>query len=114
MQSTYKNWTYNQFLAFLLIHIASTDYKFSQDEINFIKSLTGDINFNEMQDIIANSSDYDIIQTIIGFKDEFYPAEKDKEKIVNDMKTLFLADGKFSINEQFLFRALSELFYSLK
>lgn len=114
MNSTNRNWTYNQFLAFLLIHLAAADYKFSQDEINFIKSLTGDVSFDEIRELLDKSSDYEIIQTIMSYKDEFYPGEEDKAKIVEDMKGLFLSDSKFSLNEQNLFRALKELLNSLK
>jgi hypothetical protein len=114
MDSSINDWSYNQFLAFLLMYSASSDYKFTQEEKEFIKSHTGDVSFSQIEEVLNEYSDYEIVQTIMSFKDKYYPTTNEKEKIFEDMKKLFLLDETFSPNEQNLYRALRELLSSLK
>jgi len=114
MELQTTNFTYNQFLVFLLLYAASSDYKFTKEEKEFIKLRTGVDDLSDMEEMINNFSDYDIIQTIMGYKDKYFKTDEEKERIFKEMKNLFLSDKKFSLNEENIFRALNQLIYSLK
>ena len=114
MKNFIKNWNYEQFLAFLLFYCSSSDYKITKSEKDLIKIKSKNIDLNDIKNEFDKMSDYEIIQTILSFKEKYFNTEDAKQKIIKDIKEHFLADKELHYNEKNLCNALTELFKSLK
>lgn len=114
MSNFIKNWNYEQFLAFLLLYCSSSDYRTTKSEKDLIKMKSKNTDMNEIRDEFNRMSDYEIIQTILSFKEKYFSTDKAKQKIIKDIEEHFLADKELHYNEKNLCKALSELFNSLK
>lgn len=113
MKNYISKWDYNQFLAFTLLYLATTDHVIKKEEKEFIKSRTGDTNLSVIRNVFDNMSDYEIIQTIMSFKEKFFNDERSKNKMFDDMITILKADKDFTVHEESLYIALKNLLDSL-
>ena len=105
----YINWTEEEFKAYLCIYAAESNFeyhlkekkfvesKFSSETINKIKEETDDLNDYQRSHIIAEyvkSKDYNQAQL---------------EKMLADMKEVYLSDGSFDKYEQSIYNMLKKI-----
>jgi uncharacterized tellurite resistance protein B-like protein len=88
--------SYEEFLAYLLLYMASADGKIDEDETEFISERIGQDNYKKLFKQFQASSDYERLQIIEGFKGTHYSGSEDIEKILDDLAEIYSADGKFS------------------
>ena len=55
------------------------------------------------------TNDYDRLQMIMSYKEKYYPQEEDKQKLLDDMKDVFMADDEFSHQEELIFSAIKKI-----
>ena len=99
-------WSYNEFLAFLLIYIAHVDMEFAEDEKTMIQKKFGESTYNKMLAEFNAMSDFAAYQTILDYKGVYYPTAEQKAEILEKIKDLFHADGEFNIMEKELLHFL--------
>ena len=104
-----QNWTYNEFLTFLLIYVANVDMEFADEEKRMIQKLAGMETYQKMVGLFDSMSDYKAYETILSYKEVYYPAEAEKDKIMEHMKDLFYADADFNIMEKELMHFLDRM-----
>ena len=114
MDKIKQDWTYNQFLAFLLLYCARADYSITDAEKKFIRSKTDNIDLKVIRDEFDKLPEYEIIQIILYFKEKYYNTPELRNKMYDDIKELFLADGNYTFNEENLFNAMKGLLDSIK
>jgi hypothetical protein len=101
-----KNWTKEEYKVYLFIYCAKANFKEADEERKFIKSKFLNESYDEIHKEIDSDSDYQRIQKIlINFK-KFYSTEAQLDDLCNELKEIFMADGKIDILEENLFRAL--------
>lgn len=102
-------WSYNEFLAFLLIYIANVDMDFADEEKIMIRNKVGVQTYDKMIAIFDNMSDYKAYETILSYKGVYYPTTEQKQEIIEKMKDLFHADMDFNVMERELLHFLDRM-----
>jgi len=97
---SYKDWSYNDFLTFMLIYAASADLMIRDEEKEFINEKIGAGRLEALLEFFDANSDYENLQIIMSFKDKYYPTDEKKEQLLEDMKGVFMADNSSGILEE--------------
>jgi len=105
-----ENWNQQEFLAFLMLYACEANANASDDACNWIRSRVGEQAFQTAYDAFNQDSDYEMIETIVGLKNRFFPGEDGKENIHRHLVDLFRSDGKFTAMEQHVLHELERLF----
>ena len=99
----------DEFLAFLFLYAAAADLILTQSEMEMIAEKAGMDNLKKAKNLFDAQSDYEKIEFILAHKNQYFPDDEKKTALLEQLKTIFLADNKFSIQEQNLFRSLNKL-----
>ena len=102
-------WSYNEFLAFLLIYISHVDMEFAEEEKAMIKKNVGLVTFDKMVAEFDSMSDYKAYETILSYKGVYFPTVEQKNELIVKMKDLFHADADFNIMEKELLHFLDKM-----
>lgn len=98
-----------QFRTFLLLYAANADMKEQQSERTHIKEVAHCDDFDEIHALFSDSSDYECIQLIMGYRDRFFATPEDQHGLLEDIKSLFGSDGKYSLLEANTMKMLKKL-----
>ncbi len=102
-------WSYNEFLAFLLIYIAHVDMEFSEVEKDYIRTKTGDETYDKMLAAFESMTDYQAFETILDYKGVYYPTPEQKQELIDKMIAIFHADMEFNIMEKGLLQFMERM-----
>ena len=108
-----SDWTYHDFLAYLLIYAASADFVITEEEKTLICTKVGEESYNKIMEKYQKDGNYQGLQTIIDLSDKYFPKKEDKMKLLKDMQEIFMADDEFSGSEKRMFKAF-EIFLTAK
>jgi thiosulfate/3-mercaptopyruvate sulfurtransferase len=103
------DWTYDEFLAFLLIYVAHVDMEFAEEEKAFIRQTTSTEIFDKMLVRFEAVSDFQAYQTILEYKQTHFPDEQKKAELLDKIQLLFDADAEFNIMEKELLHFLEKM-----
>lgn len=103
------NWTYTEFLAFLLLHAANDDLSADKKEIELIESKVGADTVKVISEKMEYLNDSQQLDLLLSYQDRYFSDEESKQKIYADMKEVYMVDHEFSILEQNAFRMLKKL-----
>jgi hypothetical protein len=104
-----SKWSYDDFKAFLLLYAANADLVVVKEEEDILKHIVSKKRLSKLKKHYSASSDYEIIQTIMSFKEKYFATEDEKNKLLKEIKELFLADSNYSILEKNAFMALQKI-----
>jgi len=103
------DWSFEQFLAFLLIYASHADLEFSEEEKEQIKQIVSEDDFLELYAYFKRITDYQALQLILDHKDLYFPTTAEKQVLFDEMRKVFHADGDFSTLEKDLLLFLDKL-----
>lgn len=103
------NWTKNEFLTYLFIYCINADFREEKKEIAYIEAKTSNTVFNRMHEEFEEDSDYVSLQKIINTHDKLGFSKDNTEELFDNIKELFLTDGKYNIEERNLLKGLKHL-----
>lgn len=109
MEDFNTNWTKEELKIYTLIYCANADYFESHFEISYIKSKVKESDFDKIYAEFKKDNDYASIQKINNCVDRLGYSNKEKDLLFDEMRELFLSDGKYHSLEQNLHRALSNI-----
>ncbi len=109
MKENLDLWTYNDFLAFLLIYAASADFTITDEERTRLALDTGYDSYRKALPLFEALSDYERLQTILYFKPRYFATNEEVEKILQEVQDIYKADEKYSANEQNLLLLLRKV-----
>ena len=104
-----SDWTYNQFLAYLLLYAAHSDTKITDQEKEMIFARAGTHNYHHVKTRFDHANDYERLQVILGFRESYFPDDYSKNKLLDDMYTLLLSDYEYSVVEKSFFMCIRRL-----
>lgn len=104
------HWTKNEFVAYILLFAAHSDFKEDNHERNVIISKVDMQTFQEIHDEFDLDNDYQSIQKIMSALEAHQYSNDDIDLLFADIKTLFFSDGDYDIAEQNVFLCLKKLF----
>lgn len=103
------DWTYNDYLTYLLLFAAREDYEVDKEEIDWIINRVGEEEYLKVNEIFKQHEETEHLEVIQNLGKEYCQDGDCKEKILADLKQLFISNGKFSDLEQVLFIGLRKL-----
>lgn len=109
MSDSLLDWSKDNFINFLLLHVAKSDFELSEEEIDIIKSRMSDSEFKEISKLHKNNSDYQNIQIIQNMAEKFCRTSESKNEIMSKVTDMVMADDVFNIHEKTMINALNML-----
>ena len=91
-----ENWTKDQFYTFALIHAANADLEICDTESDYLRNKYGTENFEAMERSYFDMGEYERIESILACKDRYFKSQRDKDKLIDEMETMFRIDGNYS------------------
>jgi hypothetical protein len=101
-------WTYNEFLAFLLLYAAHADLKVTEEEKEMLLEKISGNDYEHIRRKFMKENDYQRLQTILSCSD-FYKDEASKDQLLKDLRDMFLADEKYTSIEKAVFMGLRRI-----
>jgi hypothetical protein len=100
------DWTYNEFLAFILLYAAHADFDVTREEKEILFSKVGVDEYRSIKKSFDSKNDYERLQTIKLFREDYFSDDAGIEKLLSDLKELFLADEEYNSVENAVFLGL--------
>jgi hypothetical protein len=101
-------YTFNDFLTYLLILAANADDEYKSNEIEHIVHFYGDESFMKMSDVYEAHSSDQHIPFLIDLKPQFVGEQDFQERVKGALIDIFNSDGEFSDIEQVCLKFLEE------
>lgn len=96
------DWTYDEFVAFLLIYAAHADIEYTEQEQAFIEAKVSASSYEKVYTAFNNMTDIKVLQTLESYKEKYHNTPEQKERLLGHMQELFDADGDYSSMEKTL------------
>ena len=109
MKQSIPIWTKKELHAYILIWCLNADFIKQEDEVELILSKIDTSTYKKMNKEFRHDNDYQSIEKIKMALSKYEYTSTELHQITNDMKELFLADGKFDSVEKNLNRALMRI-----
>ena len=109
MNANNNNWTYNEFLAFLLVYAAEMNYPLTTEELEFIRTTT---KINEIEKIkltVDGVSDVEAIEIIEDYRKKYLNSKEKEEQAKTDLENLLKTPGIHSQFEKAVVHILEKL-----
>ena len=104
-----SNWSYNEFLAFLMVYGAEMDQRLSADELEFIKTRTGIQDIGKIKNKVDGMSDAEAIDLIDDYKSKYLASAESKVKVKRDLEELLNTTGGHSQFEKAVVHLIERL-----
>jgi hypothetical protein len=104
-----ENWNYSEFLAFVLLYAANADFEENPKEIALIESKVGSAALKKAHEVFDEKNDYQRIEFITSFQNNFFADQDSKKMIYADMEEVFMADKDFSLLERNEFMMIKKI-----
>lgn len=110
MEDVKLTWTYNEFKAYVLIYAAESNQVITEEEKDFIENNFDSVLIKTMQKELKEDNDYERIQKIMAYIEQNNLGKKDLDALLEEIKSVYLSDGKFDSSEQSVFHILEKFF----
>jgi hypothetical protein len=104
-----NHWTKEEFKIYLLLYCANADFSESKSELDLIKLNASHSNFDKIHKEFEGDNDYQSIQKIQAAAEGHGYTVDELESLYEEIKELFLSDGKYDVLEQNLYRGLRHI-----
>ena len=104
-----SGWNKNEFLAFLLLHIANADLEPSEEELMFIRRLVNEDQFKIIQMVWSKCNDIQCINIIRELRVKHFPGDEGKETLMREITALASTDEHMNQGEEMMILALRKL-----
>ena len=105
----FKNWTKEEFKAYLLIYAAQSNFNESEEEIDFIESKFEPELISRVNKEIKNLNDFDKISIVTDYIKIHDFSQDELDSLLLEIKEIYHSDGKFDSIEQSIFSMLKKL-----
>jgi hypothetical protein len=96
MEIENESWSYNEFLAFLLVYGAQLDADLPEDELEFIRKRTGINGIDKIKAKVDSLSDIEALDIIEEYRNKYLDTPGKKEKARHDLEGLLKTEGEHS------------------
>ena len=109
MKDLYKNWSFEEYLTFIMYYAAMADYNIAPEEKEIMLESIGMEKFNEVKKFHTQNTDYENVQAIYYFKEKFCTDDSKLQQVHEVIMKMFDADGDYNFYEKNMKRALDML-----
>lgn len=103
------NWSYNEFLAFLMVYGAEMDQRLTDSELDFIKTRTGIQDIAKIKEKVSGISDIECLELIDVYKCQYLSTDESKAKAKNDLEELLNTPGSHTQFEKVVVHLIERL-----
>ena len=100
MENYTSSWTKDEFIAYLLLYVAQSDFEESPEEQELIVSKVGKEKFEKIHQELDEDNDYQSLQKIMSHVKAFNYSKCELDELMTEIKTLFLSDGEYNTLEK--------------
>jgi hypothetical protein len=101
----------DQFRTFLLLYAANADMQQTELETQYIREIAPCDNFDEMHALFTGCSDYECLQLILSYRDQFFPTVQDQDNLLQEVANLFQKDGDYGLLEGNAMKMIKKLIH---
>ena len=109
MDENRLKWSSNEFRVYLLLYAANADFELKEEEKQLILSKAKMTEYLHIYQIFENDSDFARIETILSFREQFYPTDQDIERLIKEIAQLLKSDKEYNLYERNFFGMLQKL-----
>ncbi len=109
MKEVTTDWSKKEFKAYLLLYAANANFFESEEEQDLIHDLVKDDVYKDIHRELDKDNDYQRIQKILHNIEKFGYKRDDLDALIQDVQTVFNADGSVDTLEANMLRALKHL-----
>lgn len=109
MKDNNNHWTKEELKIYLLLYCANADFSESRSEIDLIKLKNSHSDFDKIHAEFESDNDYQSIQKIQDAIAKHGYSKNEIEGLYEEIKELFLSDGKYDVLEQNLYMGLRHI-----
>ncbi|MCB0636909.1 MAG: hypothetical protein KDC54_09850 [Lewinella sp.] len=109
MLATPQDWSREDFLALALHFAANADLEISPEEKDYMRQMCGETHCTKAAEYDDHHSDYEVLQTLVDMKDQFFPGTAGSEELKSHLTALFQADHDYSHLEHNMMRGLERI-----
>ena len=103
------NWTKTELSAYTLLYCAHANFTETSEELELVNSKVASNDLISIRKEFKNDNDYQSIQKIQSTVRRLGYNWSQIDDLISEIKTLFLADGKFDAIEKSIFNGLKKL-----
>ncbi len=96
MASDNNNWTYNEFLAFVLVYAAGVDCDLSDEQLEFIRSRTKVSDIAKITTVVDELNDVAALDVIEDYRKKYLDSPEKEEQARVDLENLLKTPGEHS------------------
>lgn len=109
MQQDSNSWSYNEFLAFLLVYGAQLDTSLPQEELDFIKNRTGITDIEKIKKQVASVSDIEALDIIEAYRKKYLDTKEKEDKVRQDLEGLLNSESRYAQLEKAVIHLLERI-----
>jgi thiosulfate/3-mercaptopyruvate sulfurtransferase len=99
----------NEFMMYLLLYAAHADFKLTEEEKSLITSTACNNTYSNVFRQFEQDNDYARLNTILSYRQQYYPKEDDVERVLAAVARLLGCDDKVTLQERYFFKRLKQL-----
>ena len=104
-----KNWTKEEFKAYMLIYASESDHTVSEEEKEMLESRLDQYLLKKIGKQIKDDNDYQRLQKVSAYIQGNDCTQSELDVLLNEMKEMFMSDGDFDVMEQATFRFMKKI-----
>ena len=105
----YINWTEEEFKAYLCIYAAESNFEYHIKEKKLIESKFSSETINKIKEETNGLNDYQLSHIIAEYVKSKDYSQTQLEKMLGEMKEVYLSDGSFDKYEQSIYNMLKKI-----
>lgn len=94
---------------YLLLYAAHADLELTGEEKSLIRSMASNETYTYVSGQFDQDNDYKRLNTILSFRQEYYPNDDDVERLLAAVARLLCCDDKVTMQERYFFKRLKQL-----
>lgn len=103
------DFNYEEFHAFVMLYAANADGEINEKEEVYAIAGLKKKKYAEVKKIFEQCDDNQALQIILSYREKYLSTPEDRDRILNDMATIYEADGVFRTIERGVHRLFERL-----
>lgn len=96
MQIDDSKWTYNEFLAFLMLYAAASNMELTNEEIAFIQQRTGIADIERIKNVVDSVPDFEVLDIVEDYRRMYLDTPEKEEKVRQDLEDLLKTQNSYT------------------
>ncbi len=114
MKESRSDWNYHEFKVYLLLYAAYSDFDLAEEEKKKILANATKEEYQVIHKVFEKHSDVERIETILSFREQFFPTEKKTETLIAEVAEFLNVDEDLNLYERNFFAILQKILRSYK